>query len=93
MQNRSLVAQIATVHGGELVEHHDLVLGQNDEVSPCSGMLPTTGRIAGMFDTTENCALAAAVSSMTCFAAAAEGRQRATKCWCTVRVAFDDIGA
>ncbi len=40
LQNPSLVPQVATEHGGELVEHHHLVLGQHDEVGAGSGDVP-----------------------------------------------------
>ena len=33
----ALVAQVATEHRGEFVQHHDLVLGQDDEVGAGSG--------------------------------------------------------
>src|SRR5215217_14214 len=45
--------------------------------APAAARLPITGKIAGRFDTRENCALAADVSSMTCFAAAARKTGRA----------------
>ena len=32
LQNRPLIVEIATMYGGELVEHHHLVLGEHDEV-------------------------------------------------------------